>query len=159
MLLVVDIDGCLADWKARDKAVGGSPGRSDIKAYKAYVENLMDDSRLICDQPVPGMQTLLRALSAREGVEIVYLTGRSEKHRLTTARWLLLHRFPEADIVMRGPTDWRKAPTFKAEKMNLFKNKYESIMAIEDEPEVVKTFTSLGLTVLQVHYETGVNHG
>jgi beta-phosphoglucomutase-like phosphatase (HAD superfamily) len=149
----VDIDGSIADWKQRDLEAGGNPGRKDMAKYKAYVEVLMDDSKIINDKPVPGMLELVRALANREGVEIVYLTGRSEKHRLVTARWLLLHRFPDADIVMRGKTDWASAAEYKMHHVLKFKERHNTILAIEDEPEVVEAMRRVGVTVLQVHYE------
>ncbi len=152
-LIIVDLDGSIADWKWRDIEAGGNPGRKDMAAYKAYVERLMDDSKLIKDKPVPGMQELLRSLSAREGVEIVYLTGRSERHRLTTARWLLLNRFPEADIIMRGSTDWASAAEYKMHHVQQLKAKHSTILALEDEPEVVKAMQQAGITVLQVVYK------
>jgi beta-phosphoglucomutase-like phosphatase (HAD superfamily) len=153
-LVIVDIDGSVSDWKPRDKAVGGNPGRGDMVAYKAYVEQLMDDSKIINDKPVPGMQELVRSLSGRDGIEIVYLTGRAERHRLVTARWLLLNRFPEAHIVMRGGADWTTSAEYKMRHVFRLQERYNTILAIEDEPEVVEAMRRAGVTVLQVVYST-----
>jgi FMN phosphatase YigB (HAD superfamily) len=152
MLLIVDIDGTLADWKPRDVEAGGNPGRKNMDKYKSYVTKLMRPEKLIQDSPIPGMLSLLRGLATREDVKIIYLTGRSEVHRLTTARWLLLNRFPEADIVMRGETDWRTAASFKTEMVKELSSGHSNVMALEDEPEVVEALVKLGATVLQVHY-------
>lgn len=152
-VVICDLDGSIADWKPRAKAAGGDPGREDMGAYKAFVARLMDDDSLIKDRPVSGMLSLLRGLASREDVKIVYLTGRSERHRLVTARWLLINRFPEAEILMRGTKDWRKAASFKVEQVKELAESYSGVMAIEDEPEVVAALVKLGVTVLQVHYK------
>ncbi len=151
-LVIIDLDGTLADWKPRDAEAGGNPGRKDMAAYRQYVERLMDDSKIINDKPIPGMQELVRSLACREGVELVYLTGRSEKHRLVTARWLLLNRFPEADIIMRGKTDWSSAAAYKMHHVLELKARHDTIIALEDEPDVVEAMRRVGVTVLQVVY-------
>lgn len=152
MLLIVDLDGSIADWKPRNQAAGGDPGRENIEAYKAYVERLMADAALSKDEPVKGMQTVIRALANREGVELLYLTGRSEKHRRTTEQWLMRHRFPEAKLLMRELEDWRSAAHYKLDVLASLRSKYDTIVAIEDESEVVEAFAERGVTVLQVRY-------
>jgi len=152
-LVVVDIDGSIADWKPRDRAVGGNPGRAIMAKYREYVKKLMNNDLLAKDKPINGMLSLLRGLASREDVKLVYLTGRSKAHHLATYRWLLVNRFPEADLIMRGTKDWRKAATFKTEEVKKIAKNYSGLMAIEDEPEVVEALTGLGATVLQVHYK------
>lgn len=152
MLVIVDIDGSIADWKPRDKVAGGNPGRSDMRAYKAYIELLMHPDLLAQDEPVEGMLTTLRALSNRDGVELVYLTGRSETYRAVTQRWLMVHRFPEAKLIMRDTADWSKAVSYKEKALKELKGKHNSVLAFEDEPEVVQMLIKHGVTVLQVHY-------
>lgn len=152
MIVIVDIDGSIADWKARRNYVGKSPGRTNQQAYEDYIYRLTDESKIAQDTPILGMQSILRALSTKEELEIVYLTGRSEKLRKVTQRWLLLHRFPEAKLLMRNNDDWRNAVEYKKAVVNdLLSGKIA--VAIEDEPEVVQMMVEHGITVLQVHYK------
>jgi hypothetical protein len=152
MLVIIDIDGSIADWKPRNKAAGGNPGRGDMKAYKTYITAVMKPELLLTDKPVEGMLTMLRGLSNRDGVELVYLTGRSEAYRAVTERWLMLHRFPEAKMVMRGVKNWAKAVSYKEQAFKALKGHHSTILAFEDEPEVVAMLIKHGVTVMQVHY-------
>lgn len=152
MLLIVDIDGSIANWKPRDKAAGGSPGRADMIAYKSYVERLMDRDKLKHDPVVPGMLELVTAMSRQEGVSLLYLTGRSEAFRVVTEGWLTRNGFPPGMLQMRDFTDWSSAEAYKENALKGVLDKHEVIMAIEDEQVVVDMFVAHGVTVLKVCY-------
>lgn len=137
-LFVIDIDGTLANWLEREREAGGFPGRDNMEAYAAYLERLMDPAKMIKDTPIPGMLQMLRALDSRapESVDLVYLTGRSEKHRQVTERWLLLNRFPQATLIMRPDDDWGSAAAYKEREMLKLKTQWgPNIVVIDDDGE------------------------
>lgn len=153
MLFIIDIDGSISDWKIRDRGAGPAPDRADKEAYANYINRLMDPANVMKDIPILGMQLLLRGMATREEVKLVYLTGRSEKLRFVTERWLTLNRFPEAKLLMRNNNDWRSAVEYKEEALLNLKGQHQEVMAIEDEPNVVKMMVSHGVVVLQVNYK------
>jgi FMN phosphatase YigB (HAD superfamily) len=153
MLVIVDIDGTIADWKPREQAAGSDPGRADIEAYKAYISRLMDTEELARDRPVSGMVETVKAFAFQPNTTLLYLTGRSEIYRNVTEEWLALHNFPPGMLHMRDKNDWRPAPLYKEAVIREESAKHKTIVALEDEQSVVDMMTGHGITVLKVCYE------
>lgn len=155
-LFVIDIDGSIACLRKRVAAAGIAPDRSNLDAYRAYIQRLMDEKQMAQDMPIPGMQTLLRALASKE--ELIYLTGRSENYRTTTERWLLLNRFPEATVIMRSVNDWSSAADYKEKEMLKLKHKWGSNITVIDDDydsDCSPMYQSLGLLHLKVCWGGG----
>lgn len=103
MLVMVDIDGCIVDARARYKKAGPEPkGSKTSAAYNKWVKTVMSHKMLVNDAPVPGMLDILGALHA-EGHAIAYVTSREEIHREITKAWLMQHGFWQLgdDLLMR----------------------------------------------------------
>lgn len=115
MIVFIDIDGTLANITERNEKAGSNPGREDREVYQAWLDTLQNPGDMLEDAPVDGMAPLLQTLA--ETYHLVYLTGRSNAYRTVTEAWLALHRFPRAEVVMRGQKDWRKAAAFKEQAM------------------------------------------
>lgn len=136
MLLVIDIDGTIADGTARFAAAGPEPSRDDVEKYKEWVRKV--NTGIEKDKPVPGMQSLLRAVSngaAWADVTPVYLTGREEALRNPTEIWLNKHKFPSFKLFMRPQGSWASNAELKEFAIRLLAsaNKYQEVVVIDDD--------------------------
>jgi len=94
-------------------------------------------------------QVVANILKTKEYVFL--LTGREEKYRLQTERFLENHRIKYMDLIMRKSGDYRKDAIIKEEIYNQYiKNKYNVEFILDDRNQVVEMWRNLGLTCLQV---------
>lgn len=135
-LVVVDIDGVLADVRHRVHLVAGR--RRDWDAFFAAADQDPDLAQ--------GHSEIERA--TREGLGIVYLTGRPERCRPGTASWLERHGFPTAPLHMRPETDRRPARLFKVEALHALSTGADVVRVIDDDAAVVAAVRSAGYTVV-----------
>lgn len=135
MLVVFDIDGTLADITYRLQKAGDAPKRASKKEFQSWLNKLQNKKDLLDDTPIKGMKKLAWALHNNYG--IVYLTGRAEKYRDVTVRWLFDFGFPSGALFMREDEDMRETHVYKEEKMlDIIKTfKAEEIMVFDDDPE------------------------
>jgi len=131
-LAVFDIDGVLADVTHRLHHLGRRP-----KDWEAFFEAATDDPLL-----AEGAQ-LLRGLAADH--EILYLTGRPERSRDLTARWLLTHDLPAGVLLMRPDRDHRPARLFKGESVRSLAATREIGIVVDDDPQVVELLSAAGV--------------
>ena len=123
MILIVDIDGVLADIVSGLIAKLGYPGRPaeyDLRKAYPYV-NTDRIGDLIADPefydslyPIPGSRECLNRLSV--GWEIHYVTARPLAMSAVTARWLVQHGYPLGDLWVIGD---ESKPEFLLEKFGL----------------------------------------
>jgi hypothetical protein len=136
MLIIVDVDGTIADMGEREAAAGPEPSRLDKPAYRKWLRAIQDEERLAADSPVPLMRQLLTELEDK-GNTIVYLTAREEKYRDVTERWLFeTHEFPNGQVFMRASDDWRSGEAMKGDKLADIKRFYgeDDILVLDDDP-------------------------
>lgn len=135
MLVIVDIDGTLADLSVR-YGKAPKPAQEDKAAFQAWVDKVQDGVDMMADKPIGGMQELLHSLN-HYGIDntIVYLTGRSNKYRQLTLGWLKLHDFPDGVLVMRKDDDWRKPSDYKEEHVQslLLNQESKEFIALDDD--------------------------
>jgi predicted kinase len=131
--VIVDVDGTLAHMGNR------SPyNTSDVHL----------------DTPDEMVVTVVKGL-AEMGTKIVVLSGRTDECEKMTRQWLFEHLgfYPDG-LFMRATGDTRKDTVVKEE---LFFNdvapKYNVIGAIDDRPNVVRMWNSLGLRVLACGFQ------
>lgn len=151
-LLIVDIDGTIADIGPRLREAGIEPDRSDKVVFQAWLDRVQNDKTLAQDLPVVGMNYLLKCL---EGLMIiVYLTGRSEKYRATTEAWLDERDFVPGALIMRGNDDWRPAAAYKKQHIEdlLTKHHPYATIAIDDDGagDCAQVYQDLGITHLKM---------
>lgn len=137
-LIVIDIDGTVADLSRRLKVAGLGPKRTGKVAFQKWLDTLQPKGSLLKDEPIEPMHELLWALASKspEQFEMVYVTGRSEEHREETARWLDLHRFPEAALIMRGLEDFRSAAAYKEDAIFEFMGDdpdFSNVVVLDDD--------------------------
>ena len=105
----------------------------------------------IVNQPV--RKTLLSL--GKPGVEIIFISGRKDKFKEQTDKWLNDHWGPNYKLFMRKTLpDGVKDPKDSIVKAEIYeaeiKGKYNVILVLDDRNQVVEFWRSLGLTVFQV---------
>ncbi|MFA9289040.1 MAG: HAD family acid phosphatase [Weeksellaceae bacterium] len=87
-------------------------------------------------------------------IKIILLTGREDKYREQTQRWLQKHNIIYEELYMRRTGDRRKDTVYKKEiYQNQIEGKYDVLFVLEDRDQVVAMWRKdLGLTCLQVEY-------
>lgn len=88
---------------------------------------------------------------AAQPLDIVYMSGREEKDREPTQRFLDKHAFPKGPLFMRATGDQRKDFIVKGELFDQhIRGKYNVLFCLDDRQQVVDFWRSIGLTVFQV---------
>ena len=131
---VFDIDGVLADVRHRLHHI--ESGRRDWDGFFASVAE---------DPPLAeGCQAAREAVES--GLALIYLTGRPERCRADTVRWLGQHGLPEGDLIMRRDADRRPARILKVEALRRIASRAEVAYLLDDDPEVVAAAANAGFT-------------
>lgn len=130
--IICDLDGTLAK-------IGS---RSPYDASKCELDCL--------NRPV---YRIIRLFHDTELYQIIYLSGREEKAREPTNRWLKANNCPPGPLHMRTTWDYRKDVIVKKELYDAHvKGKYEVLFCLDDRDQVVGLWREMGLTCLQVDY-------
>ena len=138
-IVIVDIDGTLSDSRHREPLI-------ETHGWDAF------HAASPADAPIETVITLLRHGSH----SIWALTGRPEKYRAITNRWLVEHDVPIDLLLMRPDNDYRSAADVKRDLL-LFQFQDEAtirdrvVFALEDNAKVVEVLRGLGILTLQVH--------
>lgn len=84
--------------------------------------------------------------------KVILVSGRFEKNRPQTLKWLELHNIPYYALYMRKDGDKRKDTVIKKEIYETYiKDKFTVDFCIDDRPQVVRMWRhDLGLLVLQL---------
>ena len=133
-LAVFDIDGVVADVRHRLHLIENRPKRWD-----EFFRRAADDPPL-----ATGVE-LVRELAADH--DILWLTGRPERNRQLTARWLAEHGLPDRPLVMRPDRDFRSSRLMKREELRKLRGDREIGVVVDDDPDVVATLTEDGFPV------------
>lgn len=138
--IICDLDGTLALYTARTKQ----------DHYERDFEN---------DTPNEHVLLLLQVATNIKGYQIIFTSGRNEKFREQTISFLKKVGLSEDDhykLFMRKQSDNRPDYVAKQEMYNEhIKNNYNIKFVIDDRPQVVRLWRSLGLFVFDVN-QSGV---
>lgn len=131
-IAVFDIDGVLADVTHRLHFL-------DVHQWERFfaaadVDPLLDE----------GAGRLREAL---EDHDVVYLTGRPERNRPLTERWLGAHNLPTGPMFMRPDDDHRPARYLKRDVLRAFACTRDVASIIDDDPAVVAMLEADGWPV------------
>jgi phosphoglycolate phosphatase-like HAD superfamily hydrolase len=129
VLAVFDIDGVVADVRHRLHHLDGP------KSWMAFFDAAADDALL------PQGARLVADLAKRH--EIVWLTGRPEWLRDTTADWLAGHGLPGVELHLRPTRDYRPARLYKVEVLRRLSRRGVAAF-VDDDPEVIASATAAG---------------
>jgi len=138
---VMDIDGVLADVRHRLHHLESRP--KDWRAFFAAAD---------ADPPLAEGLAVGAELAAAH--EIVYLTGRPERLRGVTQRWLRRHGLPDGRLVMRTGGDFRPARVAKLELLRSLAEERPVDVVVDDDSSVVATLLAAGFNVFHATWST-----
>jgi hypothetical protein len=139
MMVVFDMDGCLADCSAR-------VGRYLIESPMKDWDGLFTDDAIASDKPIwPTIDVMMSLMGNLNRVMI--WTGRPERTRVATVMWL--NRFgiylPPDMIWMRAEGDWRDDHMLKGE----WCDQRRPDAVFEDRDRIVAMYRARGITCYQ----------
>jgi len=129
--VVLDIDGVLADVRHRLRHVAKKPKDWDAFFAAAPKDPLLD----------VGAGFAREAASSHD---VVYLTGRPERTRDDTLRWLEKHDLPAGRLIMRREGDRRPAVLTKTQALRRLSNEQRVDLVLDDDPAVIEAMTRAG---------------
>jgi phosphoglycolate phosphatase-like HAD superfamily hydrolase len=133
-LAVFDIDGVLADVRHRLHHIEAHPQRWERFFQAAGRDPLLEE----------GARRLREALVDHD---VIYLTGRPERTRRLTERWLARHDLPTGPLLMRADDDVRPARYLKRSVLRRLSRIREVVSVLDDDPAVVAVLASDGWPV------------
>ena len=133
-MAVFDIDGVLADVSHRLHHLQARPQRWERFFSAADRDPLLAE----------GADRLRAALVDHD---VVYLTGRPERTRRLTKRWLRQHRLPTGPLLMREDDDYRPARWMKREALRELAADRRVVSVLDDDPAVVEHLAADGWPV------------
>jgi beta-phosphoglucomutase-like phosphatase (HAD superfamily) len=137
--VVWDLDGTLADDRARAHFVEVEAGKE--RDWKSYFDAIEEDP------PIAASIALLHALW-KDGIRIIYLTGRPEYTRPSTERWLRANGLDEYDVLLMRPDGERRpAGEFKVDAIDELRDRYEIVCAFEDRIDVAERLRQASIPV------------
>lgn len=138
-LAVIDIDGVVADVRHRLHHLESRP--KDWDAFFAAASE---------DPPLAEGVAVVQRLAADH--DIVYLTGRPERLRSVTARWLAALALPSGDMHMRKHSDRRPAKVTKPRLLATIARKRSVAVVVDDDPAVCDAYEAAGFAVLRADW-------
>jgi hypothetical protein len=143
-VVIVDLDDTLAASWRREHLI-----QESWDAFHADCVN---------DDPIHDMTGLIRQISnfGSGMYTVIGVTGRNEKFRGVSQKWLLDHDVPLAALLMRPDGNYSKTAELKIEMLAEFLGGKEKIaervaFVIDDNEPNCQAFSALGVTILQIY--------
>jgi hypothetical protein len=124
-LAVFDVDGVLADVAHRRHLIAGP--RRDWDAFFAAAG----------EDPPLGVGVALALRSHAQGHEVVYLSGRPERLRRDTERWLARQGLPRGEVLLRPDRDYSPATRLKLAALRRLSRRDDIALFVDDDSWVV----------------------
>jgi hypothetical protein len=140
-IAVIDLDGTVADVRHRLHHLQRRP-----KDWVAFFAGIPDD------QPLVEGLAVARTLAADH--QLVYLTGRPERHRHATQEWLRRHDLPPGRLMMRRDGDRRPARIAKLALLRSLGGFGQVAVLVDDDPDVCAAARAAGFPVLVADWAT-----
>ena len=142
-IVIFDLDGTLADIRDRVKHCSIKDGKLDWDEFYNPVNIEMD-------KPNKDVVELNKALH-KVGYEIHILSGRSDRTRSATEKWLYDNEIDWHHLMMRDEENlYLKDNELKRGWLNKFYKKEYILFVVDDRKQVVDMWREEGLTCLQV---------
>lgn len=138
-LAVIDIDGVIADVRHRLHHLERRP-----KDWDGFFAAAADDPPL-----AEGLAVVQRLAADHD---IVYLTGRPERLRSVTERWLAGLGLPGGEIHMRKHSDRRPAKVTKPRLLATLARRRTVGMVVDDDQAVCDAYEAAGFPVLRADW-------
>ena len=135
-IAIFDIDGTLADISGREHHVRQHP-----KNWNAFFQGMA------ADQASTSIVRLCNILYDA-GVYIILCSGRNERHRAETEKWMEREGVRYHEMRLRADNDMRSDVKAKREMLQGL-DKSKILFVVEDRSRVVDMWRSEGLTCLQ----------
>ena len=139
-LAIVDIDGVVADVRHRLHHVESRP-----KNWDAFFAGAAHDP------PHAEGVTLVTELAADH--EVIFLTGRPNRMRSATQKWLDNHGLGGHRLIMRSHRDFRPAAKIKLELLRELSEGRTVALVVDDDPVVITTMRDAGFNVHHADWE------
>lgn len=137
MLAVFDIDGVVADVRHRLHYL------DQPKSWAAFFEAAGEDTL------IPAGARLVADLAQKH--QIVWLTGRPEWLRDTTADWLDQHGLPGTELHLRPNRDHRPARLYKVDVLRRLTARTIAAF-VDDDPEVIAAAIGAGFPAVLANW-------
>jgi len=135
-IVIFDIDGTLADVSARQHHLMKKP-----KDWDSFFRGIPQD------KAIHSMVRLCNILYA-SGIKILLCTGRREKDRAETVKWLAQEGVNYHELILRRDRDRRSDVIVKREMLAGI-DRSKILCVVEDRSGVVEMWRSEGLVCLQ----------
>ncbi|MEV6268715.1 HAD family acid phosphatase [Kribbella sp. NPDC051936] len=136
---VLDIDATLSDTSQRIHFLEQKP-----KDWDSFFAHAKEDA--VLDEGLAVATTLAT------DHEIVYLTGRPERLRRDTEKWLKDNGFPDGKLYMRGNTDRRPSMLMKLGRLKRLAEHRPVAVLVDDDAKVVAAAQKAGYTVMRADW-------
>ena len=137
-IVICDIDGTVANNDHRQHLLKG------FKTWDLFFNAL--------DKDTPILEVIEYVLKLHSnGKKIVFITGRPERFRKPTLRWLSRYFDFELNVFMRGNGDIRHKKLVKKDIFTENFNSEQIYIAIENDFELIGLWKSLGLQVKEIN--------
>lgn len=136
---VLDIDATLSDTSKRIHFIQRRP-----KDWDSFFAHAKEDA--VLDEGLAVATTLAA------DHEIVYLTGRPERLRRETLKWLKDNGFPEGRIYMRGNTDRRPSVLMKLNRLKRLAAERPVAVLVDDDAKVCAAAAKAGYQVMRADW-------
>lgn len=136
-LVLVDIDGLIADLSPWSHLVSGPPPQRDWPAFFAHIPHAA---------PIVEGVDLVRML-AGDGFAILYSTTRPAYCWTATIEWLRQHRLPRGWVRTRNPSDTSRRPSWHVKRGHWNEARRLPVVRcgfVDDEAEAVKLLREVG---------------
>jgi hypothetical protein len=136
---VLDIDATLSDTSRRIHFIQKKP-----KDWDSFFAHAKEDAVL--------EEGLAVATTLAAEHEIVYLTGRPERLRRDTEKWLKDNGFPDGKIYMRGNTDRRPSMVMKLGRLKRLAEQRPVAVLVDDDVKVCAAAEKAGYQVMRADW-------
>ena len=144
--VIFDVDGTLADNRHRQHLAprGASHGVGAIHKQGSWKE-FFDAMHL--DVPNEAVAWLARLIWTKaSGVRLILVTGRAERFRHGTEKWLRDHKINYDVMHMRGNDDYRDDAEVKKDILDRIRENHEVLFSVDDRASVVNMWRDNGVT-------------
>ncbi|ADB32838.1 conserved hypothetical protein [Kribbella flavida DSM 17836] len=136
---VLDIDATLSDTSERIHFLQQRP-----KDWDSFFAHAKEDA--VLDEGLAVATTLAA------DHEIVYLTGRPERLRRDTVKWLEDNGFPDGKIYFRSNTDRRPSAVMKLYRLKALSAERPVAVLVDDDVKVCAAAEKAGYTVMRADW-------
>ncbi len=140
-VLIVDIDGVLADASAHQHFLNG-----ETQNWEAFFKALIDS------RTSREVQELVRSISSSSDIPVFLLTARPSYLFEMTVKWLDKNKVFWDALLMRDEGDERESPEIKLDLVrDLMTSGYKPELVLDDDPRNLNMFWQQKIPCVYVH--------